>query len=85
MQWIDGLKEHARLGTILAAHDHAHVLHGHTHTARDQGVRPGGVPRIFSAEAVVESASPLRLYELRQGRLWPQQIAAGGVMTLAPA
>lgn len=85
MQWIDGLKDHAAMGTILAEHDHVHVLHGHTHVASDRGVRPGAVPRIFSTESVVESDTPLRVYHLKHGRLWPQQIAAGGVMALAPA
>lgn len=85
MQWIDGLKEHAAMGALLAEHDHVHVLHGHTHVATDRGVRPGAAPRIFSAEAVVESATPLRVYQVRHGRLWPQQLAPGGVLSLATA
>jgi Icc protein len=85
MQWIDGLREHAAMGALLAEHDHLHVLHGHTHVAKDHAVRPGAAPRIFSTEAVVESASPLRVYLVRHGRLWPQRWVDGGVMALAPA
>jgi hypothetical protein len=69
-QWLDGLREHASVCEILEAHDHVHVLHGHTHTAVDRAVRPGATPRIFSPEAVVDGSAPLRLYTVRHGRLW---------------
>jgi 3',5'-cyclic-AMP phosphodiesterase len=72
LQWIDGFRDHAALGTLLGAHDHVHVLHGHTHMATDHAVRPGAAPRIFSTQAVVDGAAPLRLYRVRHGRLWPE-------------
>lgn len=72
LQWIDGFRDHAAAKTLLGVHDHVHVLHGHTHVATDHAVRPGAAPRIFSTEAVVDGASPLRLYRARHGRLWPE-------------
>jgi 3',5'-cyclic AMP phosphodiesterase CpdA len=83
--WIDGLREHAAVGAILEAHDHVHVVHGHTHTAADRAVRPGATPRIFSTEAVVASAAPVRVYHARHGRLWPAARVELGVPALAPA
>jgi len=84
-QWIDGLRDHAAMTDLLERHDHLHVLHGHTHMAQDRAVRPGGTPRIFSAEAVVESRTPLRLYKARHGRLWAEAPMQQGEMTLATA
>jgi 3',5'-cyclic-AMP phosphodiesterase len=69
---VDGLRDQAALGQVLDSEDHLHVVHGHTHAARDRAVRPGGPPRIFSAEAVVDSPSALRLYQVRHGRLWAE-------------
>lgn len=71
VQWIDGLRGHAELRSLLLRHDNAHVLHGHTHTAADRPVRSGAAARIFSTEAVVDSESPLRLYRVEHGRLRP--------------
>jgi 3',5'-cyclic AMP phosphodiesterase CpdA len=71
IQFIDGLRGHAELRTLLLRHDHTHVLHGHTHVAADKPVRSGASARIFSAEAVVDSASPLRLYKVEHGHLRP--------------
>lgn len=85
LQWIDGFRDHAALGTVLGAHDHLHVLHGHTHLAADYAVRPGAAPRIFSTEAVVDGAAPLRLYRARHGRLWPEGRAALERLALVPA
>ncbi|MFO0762222.1 MAG: metallophosphoesterase [Byssovorax sp.] len=85
MHWIDGLEDHAAIGAILDRHDHVHVLHGHTHVARERGVRPGGAPRIFSTEAVVESEEPLRVYRVESGRVMPRPMPAGGALALAPA
>jgi Icc protein len=85
MQWLDGLREHAELLALLDQYDHAHVLHGHTHLARDRAVRPGGTPRIFSTEAAVDSRTPLRLYRARHGRLWPEAPIHTGEMSLAVA
>jgi 3',5'-cyclic AMP phosphodiesterase CpdA len=71
LAWIDGLREHARMNALLAAHDALHVLHGHTHVERDLPVRPGGSPRVFSARAVVEGEGAIRRYEVRFGRVTP--------------
>lgn len=85
IQWIDGLRDHAAMTSLLDRFDHAHVIHGHTHHARDRAVRPGATPRIFSVEATVESRSPLRLYAARHGRLWPEVHVHLGEMSLAAA
>ncbi len=85
LQWIDGFRDHAALGTILGAHDQVHVIHGHTHMATDHAVRPGAAPRIFSTEAVVDGAAPLRLYRARHGRLWPEDRIGMARLTVAPA
>jgi 3',5'-cyclic-AMP phosphodiesterase len=85
LQWIDGFRDHAALGALLAAHDHAHVLHGHTHLATDHAVRPGAAPRIFATEAVVDGTTPLRLYRARHGRLWPEGRVEMAHLTVAPA
>jgi Icc protein len=76
IQWIDGLQQHRQLTALLLRHDHAHVLHGHTHAAIDRPVRPGAPARIFSAEAVVDSLSPLRFYKVEHGRLRPDEDAS---------
>lgn len=73
MQWIDGFQQHRELTALLLQHDHAHVMHGHTHTLSDRPVRSGAAARIFSAEAVVDSASPLRVYKAEHGRLIPEE------------
>lgn len=85
MQWIDGLAQHAEVGRLLEAHDHAHVLHGHTHEAIDRAVRPGASPRIFSTAAVVDGEAPLRFYRARHGRLWPEAAPAFGWLALSTA
>jgi 3',5'-cyclic-AMP phosphodiesterase len=85
VQWIDGLRDHAAMTALLDRFDHAHVIHGHTHHARDRAVRPGATARIFSVEATVESRSPLRLYEARHGRLWPEVHVPMGELSLAAA
>lgn len=85
-QWIDGFQQHRELTALLLEHDHAHVLHGHTHVAADRPVRSGAMARIFSAEAVVNSAAPLRLYRTQHGRLFPDVEVAPQVFTqVAPA
>jgi 3',5'-cyclic AMP phosphodiesterase CpdA len=85
LQWIDGFRDHAAATTLLGEHDHVHVLHGHTHAATDHAVRPGAAPRIFSTEAVVDGATPLRLYTARHGRLWPEARAELARLVLVPA
>jgi len=82
-QWLDGLRHHAEITALLEAHDHAHVVHGHTHLMTDRPVRPGAGPRVFSAEAVVESRSPVRVYKARHGRLFPEERAAPRALSLA--
>jgi 3',5'-cyclic-AMP phosphodiesterase len=71
-QWIDGLAHHARLDELLDRSDHVHVLHGHTHQAKDRACRPGAQKRIFSARAVIDGGPSLRLYTARHLRLWPE-------------
>ena len=85
LQWIDGFRDHAALGTLLGAHDHVHVLHGHTHLATDHAVRPGAAPRIFSTQAVVDGTTPLRLYRARHGRLWPEGHVEVARLAVVPA
>ncbi len=85
MHWIDGLRDYAHVGEILARHDHVHVVHGHTHVATDHAVRPGATPRIFSTESVIDGRAPLRMYEARHGRLAPAAREARGVGVLAMA
>lgn len=77
MQWFDGFRDHVAVQVILEAHDHVHVLHGHTHEVSDHGVRPGATPRIFGTDAVVTCEAPVRYYEASHGRLVP----ASGVAT----
>jgi 3',5'-cyclic-AMP phosphodiesterase len=76
MQWFDGFRDHQAVGTILEAHDHVHVVHGHTHEASDRSVREGATPRIFGTDAVVTAESPVRLYHARHGRLSPASASA---------
>lgn len=85
MQWIDGLRDHAAMRAVLAEHEHVHVVHGHTHEATDEGVRPGATPRIFGTEAVVGSDTPVRFYHARHGRLWPVAEPTWTATALAPA
>ncbi|HKQ69301.1 MAG TPA: metallophosphoesterase [Polyangiaceae bacterium] len=71
VHWIDGLVEHAKLSELFDRCPHLYVVHGHTHRAVDKAVRANEAPRIFSAEAVVESDSPLRLYRACPAGLSP--------------
>jgi len=88
VQWVDGLREHATMAQLFAEQPHLYVLHGHTHRATGKGVRPGEAARIFSASAVVDSETPLRLYEASPGGLSPvaDDMADGvGVAAALPA
>jgi 3',5'-cyclic AMP phosphodiesterase CpdA len=85
MQWLDGLRDHEALGTILADHEHVHVVHGHAHEQTDRGVRPGASPRIFGADAVVSGAAPVRHYRARHGRLAPSAEPAWAAAPLGKA
>ena len=83
-EWLIGLRDARALMQILNDHDHAFLLHGHTHSASDRAVRPGATARIFCAPSVVGSDLPLRLYSARHGRLTPEPwFGPEGVMTLA--
>ena len=76
MQWFDGFRDHEAVGTILEAHDHVHVVHGHTHESSDRSVREGATPRIFGTDAVVTAERPVRFYHARHGRLAPASAIA---------
>ncbi len=71
VQWIDGLREHARMMAVLEELPNVHVLHGHSHKVRDKSVRSDEPSRIFSAHAVVECDDPVRFYEADNGQLVP--------------
>jgi len=71
LQWIDGLAEHAVLSDLFDRCPHLHVLHGHTHHEANRTTRNGEAPRVFSARAVVDGRSPLRLYEASSAGLSP--------------
>lgn len=69
LQWLDGLRENARLLALLARRATLQVLHGHMHLPVTRMVGNEGELRIFGAPAVVESKEPeVRYYETR-GRM----------------
>jgi Icc protein len=71
LNWIDGLQNHASAMGLLQGHRELHVLHGHRHRSIDRTVASDEPPRVFGTTACVEHASPLRVYETSDGRLWP--------------
>ena len=71
LQWIDGLSEHAVLSDLFDRCPHLHVVHGHTHHETNRPTRKGEAARVFSARAVVDGSSPLRLYSVSPAGLWP--------------
>src|SRR6266542_295684 len=71
LQWVDGLVEHHASWTFFERCPHLYVVHGHTHRAVDRMVRKGEPARVFSAKAVVDSPSPLRLYDASPAGLSP--------------
>jgi 3',5'-cyclic AMP phosphodiesterase CpdA len=71
INWIDGLQNHASALDLLQRHRELHVLHGHRHRSSDRPVSADGPARVFGTTACVDHASPLRLYESHDGRLWP--------------
>lgn len=72
LQWLDGLREHARLLALLARRHTVQLLHGHMHSKVSRMFGAENVLRIFGAPAVVESDSPeVRFYETRGGLLVP--------------
>lgn len=83
LQWMDGLREHARQRALLERHPHLHVLHGHTHRIVDRRVRADRpCAQIFSAAAVVESDAPLRMYEASGGSVRPLETPAPQALSL---
>jgi len=72
--WIDGLVEHSALSALFERCPHLHVIHGHTHHKVNRSLRQGEAARIFSAKAVVESESTLRLYEASPHGLSPLEV-----------
>jgi Icc protein len=71
LQWIDGLAEHTVLSDLFDRCPHLHVMHGHTHHQADRLIRKREAPRVFSARAVVDGRSPLRLYDASPAGLSP--------------
>jgi Icc-related predicted phosphoesterase len=73
-QWVDGLLEHTALSALFDRCPHLHVIHGHTHHETNRAIRNGEPPRVFSAKAVVDGTSPLRLYDASPGGLAPLEV-----------
>jgi 3',5'-cyclic AMP phosphodiesterase CpdA len=71
LNWLDGLQNHVSAMGLLQRHRELHVLHGHRHCSIDRQVESGEPARVFGTTACVDHASPLRLYETCDGRLWP--------------
>jgi 3',5'-cyclic-AMP phosphodiesterase len=74
LQWIDGLAEHAVLSDLFHRCPHLHVVHGHTHHEASRATHTGQAPRVFSASAVVDGGSSLRLYEASPAGLLPLEV-----------
>ncbi len=74
LQWIDGMLDHTVLSELFERCPHLHVIHGHTHHHVNRSVKRGESPRMFSAKAVVDGVSPLRLYEASPGGLSPVEV-----------
>jgi len=66
--WFDGLIDQVEVTTVLGRHKNATVLHGHDHRKMDLPI--GNEVRIRSrgAYAVVEHPSPMRIYDIEDGR-----------------
>jgi 3',5'-cyclic-AMP phosphodiesterase len=74
LQWIDGFLDHQPLTALFDRCPHLHVIHGHTHHQVNKSVRKGERARVFSAKAVVDGDTPLRLYEASPGGLSPVEV-----------
>jgi DNA repair exonuclease SbcCD nuclease subunit len=86
LQWIDGLAEHTVLSDLFDRCPHLHVVHGHTHHQANRATRNGEAARVFSARAVVDGTSPLRLYQASPAGLLPLEVdSSDGPGTLALA
>jgi Icc protein len=71
VNWVDGLQNHAPMRGLLRRYAQLHVLHGHRHRSSDRPVTEDGPARVFGTTACVDDDTPLRVYEARDGRLWP--------------
>jgi 3',5'-cyclic AMP phosphodiesterase CpdA len=71
IHWVDGLERADAIARILSRASGAHVLCGHVHRASDKPLVAGEPARIFTAAAVVEHETPLRLYDVCDARLSP--------------
>ena len=85
VQWIDGLREHVALRSMLRDCSRLNVLHGHTHRATSRLLSPDRAAQIFSVEAVVESETALRVYWAQGGELWPLAETADAAQAPAAA
>ncbi|MBK8259499.1 MAG: metallophosphoesterase [Polyangiaceae bacterium] len=74
IQWLDGLTGAPDLLQILEKYDQLNVLHGHTHRTESRPVRPGGPHRIFSVNSAQSEEMALRLYRVKNRRLWPEPV-----------
>lgn len=66
--WFDGLIDSVETSAMLARHRNTMVVHGHDHRKMDLPIAGEVKPRVRGAFAVVDHASPLRLYDLVDGR-----------------
>lgn len=72
MQWLDGLRENARMLGLLARRVTLQVLHGHMHLSVTKMLSSDGSFRVFGAPAVVETERPeVRFYEIDGTRIVP--------------
>jgi Icc protein len=71
INWIDGLQNHVSEVDLLQRHAELHVLHGRRHRSSDRAVAADSTARVFGTTACVDDQRPLRLYEARDGRIWP--------------
>ena len=69
MHWIDGLRDGAKLTSLLRANPHLHVLHGHLHRERERAVSAQGAPQVFGVAPAFDGRSPVKLYEVVDGRV----------------
>lgn len=71
LRWIEGLLDVDAVSALLGRHPNAHVLCGHIHSGGDHRVRGNEDPQIFVGDAVVDGATPVRVYEAIGDRLYP--------------
>lgn len=68
---VDGLLDEGAVRAVMNAQRRVHVLCGHTHRATDRALHAAGPARIFTAPSVVSHPSPVRLYDVADGRVTP--------------